>query len=78
MFSATGEEIAAGLTSDVYFVRTNEILETLNLVDTHVVAEIPPRRSGYLCGMEECIRLLRGKGVKVFGLPEGEPLPAVK
>jgi nicotinate phosphoribosyltransferase len=61
------------LTSDVYFVRTNEILEALDLADTHVVAEIFPRRSGYLCGMEESIRLLRGKGVKVFGLPEGEP-----
>jgi nicotinate phosphoribosyltransferase len=64
MFSATGEEIDAGLTSDLYFVRTNEILEELNLDGTQVVAEIFPRRSGYLCGMEECIRLLRGKGVK--------------
>lgn len=73
MFSATGEEIDAGLTSDLYFVRTNEILEELNLAGTQVVAEIFPRRSGCLCGMEECIRLLRGKGVKVFGLPEGEP-----
>lgn len=69
--SATPEEIIQGLTTDIYFVKTNEILYNLNLQDTEVVAEIFPRRPGILVGVEEAKNLLEGTGVEVWSLPEG-------
>jgi len=69
--SATPEEIIQGLTTDIYFVKTNEILHNLNLQDTEVVAEIFPRRPGILVGVEEAKNLLEGTGVEVWSLPEG-------
>lgn len=71
-FSATPDEIAAGWTTDVYFVKTREILEKAGLAQTQVTAEIFARRSGVLCGVEECRRLLAGRPVRVEALPEGE------
>lgn len=59
LFSATPEEILAGWTTDVYFVKTQEILDHLGLAQTPVVAEIFPRREGLLAGVEECRRLLQ-------------------
>ncbi|MDI9441198.1 MAG: nicotinate phosphoribosyltransferase [Bacillota bacterium] len=69
--SATPEEIIQGLTTDIYFVKTNEILHNLKLQDTEVVAEIFPRRPGILVGVEEAKNLLEGTGVEVWSLPEG-------
>ena len=34
LFSATHEEVAAGLTTDIYFVKTREILEKMGLADS--------------------------------------------
>jgi len=75
-FSATHEEIAAGLTSDVYFVKTREILRAEGLGDTPVVAEIFPRADGVLAGLPEVEALLRGRGVKLWALPEGSTFSA--
>ncbi|HHY16278.1 MAG TPA: hypothetical protein GX521_09415 [Firmicutes bacterium] len=70
-FFATADEIVQGLTTDIYFVKTKEILNKLALQDTEVVAEIFPRRPGILVGVEEAKRLLKEEGVQVWSLPEG-------
>lgn len=69
--SARHEEIASGATTDIYFVRTYEILKSLDKVDTPVTVEIFPRRSGVICGVEEVLELLKDKAVSIWGLPEG-------
>ncbi|MFO7311898.1 MAG: nicotinate phosphoribosyltransferase, partial [Bacillota bacterium] len=69
--SATHEEIAAGATTDIYFIKTLQILRHLGLADKPVVAEIFPRQGGVLCGVEECCHLLKDAGVEVWALPEG-------
>jgi nicotinate phosphoribosyltransferase len=73
-FSANGTEIATGLTSDLYFIRTREILQNLKLDNTPVVAEVFSRKAGILCGIEECRRLLQHLDVQVEALPEGAPI----
>lgn len=73
LFSATHEEILSGATSDVYFVRTREILLREDRAGTVVTAEIFPERDGIMAGTPECIQLLRGLPVQVWALPEGEP-----
>ncbi|MDN5345514.1 MAG: nicotinate phosphoribosyltransferase [Clostridia bacterium] len=70
-YSAEHEEIASGATTDIYFVRTYEILKALGKVDTPVTAEIFPRRAGIICGVEEVLALLKGRGVTIWSLPEG-------
>ncbi len=72
MHSATHEEIVSGRTTDVYFLRTLDILSELDLADAEVVAEIFPRKPGVLAGMDECLNLLKGKNLKVWALEEGE------
>lgn len=70
-FSAEHQEILDGATTDIYFVRTYEILEKLNKGSTPVVAEIFARKSGILAGVEEVKNLLKDKDVEVWALPEG-------
>jgi nicotinate phosphoribosyltransferase len=70
-FSAEHQEILDGATTDIYFVRTYEILEKLNKVSTPVVAEIFARKDGILAGVEEVKNLLQDKNVEIWSLPEG-------
>lgn len=69
--SATHEEIASGATTDIYFIKTLEVLRHLGLEDAPVTAEIFARRGGVLAGVDECRLLLEGKDVEVWSLPEG-------
>lgn len=71
LFSATHEEIEAGLTTDIYFVKTKEILTSLKMEETTVVAEIFARRAGVFVGAEETKPLLEDLGLEVWSLPEG-------
>jgi nicotinate phosphoribosyltransferase len=70
--SASHAEIAAGYTTDIYFVRTLEILRALGLAEVPVVAEIFGSRDGVCVGVEEVRYLLRDAGVKIASLREGE------
>ena len=70
-YSATHEEIVSGVTSDLYFVRTRELLRQAGKDRSQVVAEIFPTRPGLLCGTEEAAGMLRGKAVSVWAIPEG-------
>lgn len=76
LHSASHEEIFAGATTDIYFVRTIEILRSLGLAETPVVAEIFPAREGICAGSEEVRYLLRDTGIKIEALPEGAPFSA--
>lgn len=70
--SATHEEILAGATTDIYFIRTLEILRSAGKSEAEVTAEIFASNSGILCGIEEAVQLLKRKEVKVWALGEGE------
>jgi len=75
-FSATHEEIANGSTTDVYFIRTYEILEKLQLNDTEITAEVFPRGFGVMAGLPEVLNLLAKRGLKIWALPEGQDFSA--
>lgn len=71
--SATHEEILNGLTTDIYFIRTRDLLSRMKLLDTPVVAEVFARKNGVFAGLDEALTLLRGKDVVIDALPEGTP-----
>lgn len=75
-FSAEHDEILNGAVTDIYFIRTNEILKKEGLAETNVTAEVFIRRSGILAGVEEVKNLLRGKDLKVWALKEGHACQA--
>jgi len=72
LFSDTNEEIEKGLTTDIYFVRAQEILRYLRLENTIVTAEIFPRKDGVFAGVQEVCNLLKDKKIKLWSLEEGE------
>jgi len=72
LYSANEAEIVAGATTDIYFVRTLEILRAANKYETEVTAEIFANKAGVLCGVDEAANLLRLADVEVWSLPEGE------
>lgn len=73
-YSATHDEIAQGLTTDIYFVKTMEILKAKGLDDTIVCAEIFGRKDGIFYGLDEALNLLKGKDISVWALPEGSEM----
>jgi nicotinate phosphoribosyltransferase len=73
-FSATGSEIEQGLTSDIYFVRTRDLLGSIGLADTVVTAEIFSSKEGVLAGMDESLYLLRKRDLEIWALPEGRAM----
>ncbi|GAB6138040.1 nicotinate phosphoribosyltransferase [Halanaerobaculum tunisiense] len=71
VYSATPEEIKQGATTDVYFIKTREILQQLDHAATPVVAEIFAGSSGVVAGIDEALNLLADKEVQVWSLEEG-------
>ena len=75
-FTASDDQIQAGSVTDVYFLRTKQVLESRGL-NKHVRVEIVAKGlpGGYewavLAGVEDALRLLDGCPVSVEGLPEG-------
>ena len=72
LHSATHEEILSGKTTDVYFIRTMEILTHMGLQDKVVTAEIFPRKAGIMAGVREAESILRDKNIKIWAIEEGE------
>ncbi len=72
LFSATHEEIMEGKTTDVYFLRTMDILSHLNIENTVVTAEIFARENGILAGIPEVINVLKDKEIELWALKEGD------
>lgn len=72
LFSAEHDEIINGATTDVYFVKTQEILEKSGLKDTIVTAEVFARREGILAGVPEVLGLFGDSEVEIWSLQEGQ------
>ena len=72
LHSATHGEIKEGLTADIYFLRTHEILTSLGLDRTRVTAEIFATREGVLAGTREVLNLLKDLDINIWSLQEGE------
>ncbi len=74
---ATEEEILTGESTDIYFVRSREILKKFGL-DKHVYAEVHAYslpagyQWGIVTGVMEAATLLEGKNVNVYAMEEGE------
>src|SRR5512137_2047450 len=77
---ATEEEIKSGLTSDIYYLNTKDVLKAKGVND-NVAAEITvgwlPLKWGWgvFCGLEEVIHLYEGLPVDIFALREGTIFP---
>ncbi|MCS7128118.1 MAG: nicotinate phosphoribosyltransferase [Desulfurococcaceae archaeon] len=88
-YVASEEDIVSGLVTDIYFVRTREIVRKYG-VDKRVRMELHVYNlpKGYewavYAGLEEALRLFEGKHVTIYSLPEGtlfksrEPLMIVE
>lgn len=73
LFSATHEEILQGETTDIYFVKTRDVLDHGQLLDTPVVAEIFTRKKGVFAGLSEMLFLLKDhRDIEIEALSEGE------
>jgi len=66
------EDILEGKTTDIYFLRTEEVLRKKGM-NPWVVAEVTTTGGGWavLAGLEEASHLLEGKNVNVYAMPEG-------
>ncbi len=79
---ASEEEIKRGETTDIYFVRTEEILRAKGLDGVRVTAEVTTGAlpEGWpwavLCGLEEAAHLLEGYPVDVDAIAEGTLIQA--
>ncbi len=71
LFSANHEEIYAGLTTDIYFIRTLDILREMKLDDSVVTAEIFARKKGIFVGLNEVYEILKNKDIEVWAIEEG-------
>jgi len=73
----SSKEIKEGKVTDIYFLRTLEVLRAKGLADKRVVMEVAARsipnkaKWGILAGVEEVAKLLEGKNVDVYSLPDG-------
>jgi len=74
---ASDEDIIRGKTTDIYFIRTLNILKREKLENAIVYAEFTPSSlpSGYkwavFAGLREVTKLLEGKKITLYALPEG-------
>lgn len=69
---ADEKEILEGITTDVYFLRTEEILKKRG-INPRVVAEVSTTSQtwGILCGVQEVLNLMEGKNVNIYGMDDG-------
>jgi len=74
---ASDEEIKHGETTDIYFVRTKQVIEAKGFEKTPVIADVTPGKLphnwswGILCGIEETAHLFENMKVNVYAMPEG-------
>ena len=79
---ASPQEIREGKTTDLYFVRTREILRAKGLSRKRgwaelTVSDLPQGWPwGVFCGLDEVLELLEGIPVSLWALPEGKLFPA--
>ena len=77
LYVANIDEIISGKTTDVYFERTRYILEKKGLCSIKVRAEFHtyslPKKYEWavFAGLEEALKILEGRNVDVYSIPEG-------
>ncbi len=77
LYVAAVDDIVSGKITDIYFKRTREILERKGLCGVEVRAELHAYSlpKGYewaiFAGLEEALRILQGRRVNVYSVPEG-------
>ncbi|KNF09474.1 nicotinate phosphoribosyltransferase PncB [Gottschalkia purinilytica] len=71
LHSAQHEDILSGVTTDIYFITTMNILEHMGIADKEVVVEIFARKSGVFVGIEEVKNILKDKNIEMWALEEG-------
>ncbi|MEM4702301.1 MAG: nicotinate phosphoribosyltransferase [Archaeoglobaceae archaeon] len=64
------EDIAAGLTTDKYFIWTEKVLKAKG-INPRVVMEVTTSEWGIFAGLEDVLNLLEGLPVDVYAMPEG-------
>ncbi len=80
-YIATADEIRGGRTTDIYFLRTLDVLKKAGRDRAGVVAEVTTGSLpnawpwAVFCGLEEVVHLLAGKAVSLWALPEGTVFP---
>ncbi|MCS7145616.1 MAG: nicotinate phosphoribosyltransferase [Nitrososphaerota archaeon] len=78
IYASSVEDIGAGRVTDIYFVRTRDVLSSKGFLDRRVTADVHTYSlpSGYrwavFAGLEEAVALLEGKRVDVYSMREGE------
>jgi nicotinate phosphoribosyltransferase len=75
---APGQQVLSGETTDVYFLRTRQVLERAGL-NPIAAMEVFPAQDGLLCGVREVEALLRKvlpADAEAWALREGEPISA--
>ncbi len=77
IYIASIEDLVKGRATDIYFVRTREVLEKKGLCGVRVRYEIHnyglPKgyRWAVYAGLEEVLAILKGRDITVYSLPEG-------
>ena len=77
IYVASMDELLRGLVTDIYFMRTKKIIEKYGLDKVKVRMEIHAYSlpKGYewavFSGLEEALKLLEGKEITVYSMPEG-------
>ena len=78
LHSASHQEVMSGLTSDIYFIRTQELLKHMGKLDTLTTAEVFASGAGIMGGIEEAVNFLKKideeRKLQVWSLPEGAPM----
>lgn len=75
-YTASEEDVLTGKTTDIYFLRAKQVLEERG-VSPQVIAEFTAAslpgdwRWGVFAGLEETLKLLEGKKINLYALPEG-------
>ena len=64
------DTILAGLSTDVYFLRTEEVLANKG-INPNVVAEVTTPATGILSGVDDVVHLLKGKPLDVYAMENG-------
>ncbi|MEO0289732.1 MAG: nicotinate phosphoribosyltransferase [candidate division WOR-3 bacterium] len=71
--------IKEGKTTDIYFLRTKNILQKRNIkkkVFAEFTASSPPYPLFAFAGIREVVKLLEGKNINLWGIKEGEIIPS--
>ena len=64
------EDIKNGITTDKYFIWTEKILKSKG-VNPRVVAEVTTSSWGIFVGINDVLKLMEGKPVDIYSMPEG-------